>query len=139
MTFGLRIVLALACALFLVFVTRMVCSGKMLLRYSILWMLFACVGVLMAAFPEAVYFVAFVCGFETPSNFVFFVCLFLVLLICLSLSRVVSKQDRQIKTLVQELAIEKARSRGLGEDHFSVQHKVPCDDAGHGEELREQR
>lgn len=112
----LRIIIIVACLAFGLFVGTQVASRKLLLRYSLLWLTLAFCVLLGAVFPDAVTFLSEVFGFDIPSNFVFFVGLFFLLAICLSLSVVVSKQSMRIKNLVQNLALldsDERQNRGL--------------------------
>lgn len=101
----LRIAVVIACIVFLIAVSRQVARGKLLLKYSLLWMTLAVVSILAALFPQPVFAMANFLGFEAPSNFIFLAGLFFLLAICLSLSIIVSKQALRIKTLVQEHAL----------------------------------
>lgn len=111
----LQLVVFLLCLAFFVGVTRQVHSGRMLLRYALLWMFLSVVAMICALFPGGVFALSEVLGFETPSNFVLFIGLFAVLVICLSLSIIVSGQAQKIKSLVQELAILEYRTKEDGE------------------------
>ena len=55
--------------------------------------------------PQPLYSISSFLGFETPSNFIFFIGLFFLLAISLSLSSIASKQALMIKNLVQEQAL----------------------------------
>lgn len=101
----LRIVVIVACLAFLVVVARQVQSGRLLLRYSLLWIALALMSIFGAVFPAPVYALSDFLGFENPSNFIFFAGLFFLLIVCLSLSMIVSKQASRIKNLIQELAL----------------------------------
>ena len=107
--FILRIIIALSCVVFMLLVCRQVSNGKLLLQYSLLWLTLAIVTMIVSLFPEPVYRLAEIVGFTTPSNFVFFAALFFLLVICLSLSVVVSKQALRIKNLVQNVALLEKR------------------------------
>lgn len=101
----LRIIVIIACVAFVFFVAKQVVSRKLLLKYSLLWLVLALITFLCALFPEPIYWLSGVLGFDVPSNFIFFGALFFLLAICLSLSVVVSKQSMRIKNLVQTLAM----------------------------------
>lgn len=81
--------------------------GRLLLRYSLLWFALALVAFLCALFPEPVFWVAHLIGFDTASNFILFMAVFLLLIIALSLSVIVSKQQTKLNSAIQELALLK--------------------------------
>ena len=95
--------------LFFAGVASQVHSGRMLLRYALIWMALSAVAIVGAVCPQLVYALAHFLGFEVPSNFIMFVGMFFLLAICLSLSMIVSKQALKIKSLVQELALLESR------------------------------
>ena len=101
----LRIVIAILSIIFFIGVCFQVSKGRLLLRYSLLWMGLSIVALIIVAFPEILYYLSSAVGFVMPSNFVFFIVLFFSLAISLSLSIVVSRQQMKIKNLVQELAL----------------------------------
>lgn len=101
----LRLVVIIVCIIFVVLVFRQVATGKLMLKYSLLWLALALVAFLVAIFPEPIFAFAHFLGFELPLNFIVFIALFFLLTICISLSIVISKQDQRIKTLIQNQAI----------------------------------
>lgn len=108
----LRIIVVVACVAFMLLVCKQVSAGRLLLKYSLLWLTLAFVTILASVFPEPVYWISRFFGFDTPSNFVFFAALFFLLTICLSLSVVVSKQAIRMKNLVQRQALLEKRIEG---------------------------
>lgn len=119
----LRLIVVLACIAFMSLVFKQVSRGRLLLKYSLLWLTLALVTILVSIFPEPVFVLARSLGFDTPSNFVFFVALFFLLAICLSLSVLISRQAQHVKTLVQELALLESQVSKLsssGSDECSV-------------------
>lgn len=105
----LQIVLITICLLFIVLVIRLVAKERLLLKYSLLWIALALVLFLCAIFPEPIFQLAHMLGFETPANFIFLVGLFFLLAIALSLSAIVSKQKLMIKNLTQSQALLEKR------------------------------
>lgn len=84
-----------------------------MLKYSLLWVALSAVVCLCAIFPEPVYTVAGILGFETPSNFIFVIAIFFLLAISLSLSIIASKQTDYIKTLMQEISLLKKQENRI--------------------------
>lgn len=113
MDITLRIVLLVASVLFLAFVLLRVRRGRYLLKYSLLWIALSLIGVVSAIFPEWLYSVAYALGFSTPSNFVYFALIGVLLIANLILCGVLSRQEVMLKSIVQELSIIKSeRSEG---------------------------
>jgi hypothetical protein len=107
MTLLLRIVVAVVSVAFLFFILLQVRRQKMLLRLSFFWLVLGLAGILTAAFPGWIIGLAHLLGFEAPSNFVFFVCIIILLGVCLTLGAAVSRLTRRVASLVQEISLLK--------------------------------
>ena len=83
------------------YVVSLVGKGKLLLKYSLLWLCLCVVALLSVCFPELIYRISGCIGFISPSNFAFLVAVVLLLMISLSLSRLVTA----CKNLTQRIAI----------------------------------
>ncbi len=112
----LQIVAIVLCFAFLLYVAHLVARERLLLKYSLLWMVLTIIILLCAIFPQPLYGFAHLFGFENPSNFIFFIGLFFLLTIALSLSSIASKQSITIKNLVQEQALLAKRIDELAND-----------------------
>jgi len=118
----LNIILIVVCVLFLISVIVSVHKGKLELRYSLLWMILGVLGLLVAVFPAAANSLSHILGFELTSNFVFCGALVFLMAICLSLSKAISKQSEQIRTLTQELALLKKENEKVSpEENGDIQ------------------
>lgn len=100
-----RIALIITSLAFIFVIARLVKRKQLTMKYSLLWIILLFVILLCAVFPVIPYRISDLLGFETPANFIFLVAIFFLLAIALSLSIIVSKQQRKITTLIQELAI----------------------------------
>lgn len=103
----LHIVLVASAVLFLLVVLRLVSQGKLLLKYSLLWLVLGVVALIIALFPSVAGSLSHALGFGLTSNFVFFVVLALLGVICMALTVIVSWQARDIRSLVQQMALLK--------------------------------
>lgn len=113
MSFLLQIIVIAFCIALAAYVLHLVAKERLLLKYSLLWLLLVIVLLLGSVFPEALFSLSNVMGFETPSNFVFFLGLFCLLAIVLSLSVIASKQTLKIKNLTQRIALLEYDERAL--------------------------
>ena len=103
MNFFLRIGAAIFFGGFLVYVLRLVSKGKMLLKYSLLWILMCMAALLCDLFPQLIFYCSTAIGFVNPANFLFLGAIVLLLAISLSLS--VSRHVLAIKSLTQRIAL----------------------------------
>lgn len=119
-----RIALVILCLVFLVVILAMVKKKQLTMRYSLLWICLSITMLICALFPQIVYLFSNFVGFMTPSNFLFFVAIFFLLAISLSLSVIVSRQQRRITTLIQQLAIERYARHQNDEDDRESAHQT---------------
>ena len=108
----MQVFIVVVCLVFLAFIIYLVQRKRLLLKYSLLWLALSIVAGICALFPEPLFALAQLLGFETASNFIFVIGFFFLLAFCLSLSVIASRQTEYIKTLIQELAILKQSSKG---------------------------
>lgn len=101
----LTILVIIASILFCIFVLWMVRREHFLLKYSFLWLLLGILGIFAALFPGWVYGLSGLLGFEQPANFLFFICIIVLMGVSLLLSAIASKQSVQIKSLIQEVSL----------------------------------
>lgn len=101
----IRIGLIIVSLFFIAVIARLVKRKHLSMKYSFLWLILLLVILLCALLPVVPYRLSDLLGFGMPANFIFLVAIFFLLAIALSLSIIVSKQQRKITTLVQELAI----------------------------------
>lgn len=106
-----RIALIAAGLAFASVIVRLVKRKQLTMKYSFLWIILLFVILLCAILPIIPYRISDILGFETPANFIFLVAIFFLLAIALSLSIIVSKQQRKITTLIQEVAILENNSK----------------------------
>jgi hypothetical protein len=79
-------------------------------RFTVMWA-FVSVGVVVfAVFPPLLPFVAEHLGFQTPSNFVFFVASLMLLLMSVQFSVEISQLEEKTRTLAEQLGILRAQT-----------------------------
>jgi len=100
-----RVSVAAACLFLVVYVVKLIVSGRLQLKYSLLWLASVVVLLLSALFPQPLCHLSSKMGFATPSNFIFILGFVFAILIMLSLSLIASKQADAIKNLTQRLAL----------------------------------
>lgn len=89
------------------YIIRLVTKKKLLLSYSLLWILLSLLIVFLSLFPQPIYLLTQFLGIQLPSNFVFIIAIVCLMAICLSLSIIASRQTAYSKTLIQEIALLK--------------------------------
>lgn len=109
----LSIVVVVLALLFLLFTVYQIKRGKLLLRYSLMWMLLSILMLVVAIFPEPVFYLSQLLGFSVSSNFIFSVAIFFLLAVCLTQSRATSQQVIKNKEAVQRTALLEKRLEDL--------------------------
>lgn len=105
MDIALRISLLIAILIYLVLIMVLLRRKSLNLKYSLLWLFMAVVLLVMVAFPGLVEFLATLIGVASHINAIFMAFIFFILLLVVSLTSIVSKQNREIKTLIQNVAL----------------------------------
>ncbi|MBO6158949.1 MAG: DUF2304 domain-containing protein [Firmicutes bacterium] len=109
----LQIFLILVIAAFFVALVILLKKKKLSLRYTLLWLLADLVLLVLAIFPDLINWFTRQVGIVSPVNAVFAVEAIFVLVIMLSLTGIVSQENRKIRKLAQENAILEKRVRDL--------------------------
>lgn len=104
MSIVIQVFVVLVCLIFLAYIARQVGNERFLLKYALIWLVMAVLILICAIFPEPIFALASLLGFDAPSNFIYFVGIFFLISICLSLTAIVSKQTLKLKNLTQTLA-----------------------------------
>lgn len=113
MTIYLRCILAIVVVAFMIVMIRLISKRLLSLKYSLLW-LFVCLAlIILVVFPEALYYIATILHVELPINALYLISIFVLMLISLSLTVIVSKQTVRIRTIAQDNALLEYRLRKL--------------------------
>ena len=107
MSSGLRIGLLLASLVALAFVLIFVLKNKLNIKYSIVWMLWALMSLVMAIFPKLFYNFADLLGIELPVNAVFLIMIGLLYGLTFYVYCMISKHNEEIIKLTYEIALLK--------------------------------
>lgn len=111
----LSIVMIIVALLFLFFTVYQIKRNKLLLRYSLMWMLLSILILVVAIFPQPVFRLAVLLGFNVGSNFIFAVAIFFLLVLCMTQSRAISQQVVKNKDAIQRAALLEKRLDDLEE------------------------
>lgn len=105
MTAVLRVEMLLLALLFIAIVFYTVNTKRLQMRYSLIWLLLSFALVLAAVFPQLVIGATALAGIETPSNFIYLLGIFFLLILCFSLTVNLSRQADRAKRMVQWISI----------------------------------
>lgn len=106
MTGNLRFFLLIGAALLLVLVARKIKKSQFDTHDTFFWLGLSVLLILAAAFPQLVYVIADLLGFQSASNFVFLAVIAILLWRLFRLQENVVTLRRKLTTLVQEIALK---------------------------------
>ena len=89
---SIQISVGIFCLLLMAYVIQLVMKKRLRLKYSLLWLALSIIALLCAIFPGPIFALAHLLGFAVPA-------------LCLSLTVIVSWQARDIRQLIQEIAV----------------------------------
>jgi len=91
--------------LFLIFLLVQIYRQRLKEAYALLWLLTGVGIVILAAFPQLLFFISNLVGIFYPPATIFLFAIMLLFLIVLQYSMVLSKQNEAIRSLSQKLAL----------------------------------
>ena len=103
----LRIFMILGAVFLMVFMIKRIRQAKMKIEYTVFWIIFSGILVLMGVFPQLLYWISKMLGFQSPINMVYLVVIF-VLIVKLFLTSVqISQLENKVDSLTQQVAIDR--------------------------------
>ena len=123
----LRIFLIIGAVLTLMFFVSNIRRSRLKINHSIFWIFFGTVLLILALIHDSVFRVSELLGFQSPSNLVYLIVIFLLLIKEFSTTMRISKLSEQITSLTQAMAIQQLKEKD-GEDK-SMQEESAMDPA----------
>jgi len=109
----LQISMLIAVGLYFLIVFRLLKRKSLNLKYTLLWLLSGGVMLVLAVFPQILGLIAGLVGIYAPTNALFALMFFCVIIILMSLTAIVSKLNEKSKQVIQSLALLEKRVRDL--------------------------
>lgn len=107
MSIYIRVLLIIGAIALLGFMIRRIRQSKLKIEYTIFWIGFSVVLVLMGIFPQIVTMVAHALGFQSAVNMVYLVIIF-VLIVKLFFNTIqISALENKVDSLAQQIAIDR--------------------------------
>lgn len=112
----LRFFLIIAILFYFIFIIYFLRKKALHLKYCILWLVSGIVMLLFVLFPQLLEILSHMLGIVSPVNMLFACELFFLMLILMSITSIVSKQNEKSKRTIQQLALLEKRIRELEEE-----------------------
>ena len=109
----LRIVLIIAVIVYFGLILHWLKIKALNLKYSLLWLLSGVAMGILVIFPETLLWVSKLTGIQTPMYALLIFAIAFAIAILMSITSIVSRQNRKIRTLIQENALLEKRIRDL--------------------------
>lgn len=112
MAIVLRYGAAIIAILFALLIINYIRKNQLNLKYALVWLAMPPMMFVAILVPNFLETISNILGFEVLSNMIFLFAILLLLLICLSLTLIVSKQSNMIRLLTQEISTIKSHRNG---------------------------
>lgn len=103
----LRILIIVGALFLLLYMLKKIRQSKLKIEYTVFWILFSGVLVLMGIFPQIFYFISEVIGFQAPINMIYLVIIFVLIVKLFLTSMQISKLENKVDSLTQQIAIDR--------------------------------
>lgn len=111
MSISLKIISISFLILVILTVLNLVKKEKILVKYSLVWLFPSVLLLISTMFPSFLQWATKLMGFQESSNMILTILVCLLLIITLTLTVIVSHLKEQLRNLVQEISIIKARDK----------------------------
>ncbi len=108
-----QIIMLLAVACYFVLLTVLLRKKTLNMKYGLVWVFTGIVMLILAAFPKVLNVISSLIGISSPTNTLFAVILFCIILILMSLTAIVTGLNSKVKRLSQTIALLENRLRAV--------------------------
>lgn len=113
MSFQLQMILIIAVLLYFIIIFKLLKNNALSLKYSLLWLFAGLIMGILVIFPGSLMFLVKITGIQTPMYALIVMCLAFVIAILLSMTSIVSRQNRKIRVMIQQMAILEKKIRDI--------------------------
>ena len=112
-----RVLLIFVAFLTAISILRKIRKEKVQIQYSIFWILFSALLIVLAVFPSILIRLSRTLGIGSPANLVFLTIIFLLLLKSFNLTVEISALEVKLKELTQRIALKEEEAETQGQEH----------------------
>ncbi len=109
MSTNLKIISILFSIVLILIVLLFVRKGKITIKYSLVWLASTFVLLILSVFPNVLIWLTKIIGIQVASNLIFALIIGILLIVCISLTIIVSSQTEKIRILIQEVSLLKEK------------------------------
>lgn len=107
MSGALKILMILGAVFLMVFMIKKIRQAKVKIEYTVFWIIFSGILVLMGIFPQLFYWVSELLGFQAPINMIYLVIIFVLIVKLFLISVQISQLENKVDSLTQQVAIDR--------------------------------
>lgn len=111
----LRTTLIIAIIIYFLIILKFLKDKSLALKYTLLWILSGIAMGILVIFPRLLIDIIGVLGIQSSMNGLFIIGIGFIVMILMAITSIVSKQNKKIRTLIQDNAILEKRVRELEE------------------------
>lgn len=111
MSVALRICLVALSIISLFYIIRKIRYSKMQIEYTLFWIVLSIIMILMAVFPQIVYWIAYMLGIMSPANMVYLFIIGILLVKVFMMTIEISNLESKVQALIQEVGISGKEQR----------------------------
>lgn len=106
MSIALRVLLIIVSVMNTLNILRRIRKSKLQIDYSIFWLVFSMILIVIAVFPQIVIKLAQIIGFQSPANMAFLLVIFALMFKSFQSTLEISQLQYKIEELTQKIALE---------------------------------
>lgn len=111
MSVALRICLVALSIISLFYIIRKIRYSKMQIEYTLFWIVLSIIMILMAVFPQIVYWISWMVGIASPANMVYLFIIGILLVKVFMMTIEISNLESKLQALIQEVGISGKEQR----------------------------
>lgn len=105
MSVVMRVLLIMGSLLTLWFILRRIRSSEVQIEDSVFWIAFSALLLVVSIFPQIVFWISQLLGIQSPTNMIFLLVIFVLVVRVFTLTTRISQLDESVKRLAEELAL----------------------------------
>lgn len=110
---NLQITLSIAVVCYFIIILYYLKRKMLELKYTLIWLVAGVIMGIMVYFPELLVWFVRILGIESNMNGLYILCIAFIMMILMTLTSIVSRQQLKIRILIQEISMQEKRIREL--------------------------
>ena len=130
----LQVTLSIAVICYFIIILYYLKRKMLELKYTLIWLVVGLIMGIMIYFPELLVYFVRILGIESNMNGLYILCIAFIMMILMTLTSIVSRQQMKIRILIQELSMMEKRIRELESMPRCIGELTDKDTDGYGKD-----